>query len=100
MLSYLIIYLKYFIVTIRGINMKIIENIIGKEVVNTDAVLIGKVSDVEFNDVTKEIESLILKKGGISETLNISKSEDVIPYDMISKIGDKILLKDAFDVFD
>lgn len=80
--------------------MKIIENIIGKEVVNTDAVLIGKVSDVEFNDVTKEIESLILKKGGISETLNISKSEDVIPYDMISKIGDKILLKDAFDVFD
>lgn len=53
MLSYLIIYLKYFIVTIRGINMKIIENIIGKEVVNTDAILIGKVSDVEFNDVTK-----------------------------------------------
>ncbi|WP_318526294.1 PRC-barrel domain-containing protein [Methanobrevibacter arboriphilus] len=42
--------------------MKIIENIIGKEVVNTDAVLIGKVSDVEFNDVTKEVESLILKK--------------------------------------
>ncbi|MBF4468273.1 MAG: PRC-barrel domain-containing protein [Methanobrevibacter arboriphilus] len=80
--------------------MKIIENIVGKEVVNTDAVLIGKVSDVEFNDVTKEVESLILKKGGISETLNISKSEDIIPYDMISKIGDKILLKDAFDVFD
>ncbi|OQD58241.1 hypothetical protein MBBAR_23c00150 [Methanobrevibacter arboriphilus JCM 13429 = DSM 1125] len=80
--------------------MKIIENIIGKEVVNTDAVLIGKVSDVEFNDVTKEVESLILKKGGISETLNISKSEDIIPYDMISKIGDKILLKDVFDVFD
>ncbi|BBL61707.1 photosystem reaction center subunit H [Methanobrevibacter arboriphilus] len=77
--------------------MKIIENIVGKEVVNTDAVLIGKVSDVEFNDVTKEVESLILKKGGISETLNISKSEDIIPYDMISKIGDKILLKDAFD---
>ena len=80
--------------------MKIIENIVGKEVVNTDAVLIGKVSDVEFNDVTKEVESLILKIGGISETLNISKSEDIIPYDMISKIGDKILLKDAFDVFD
>ena len=80
--------------------MKIVENIIGKEVVNTDAKLIGRVADVEFNEDTNEIESLILKKGGISETLNISKSEDVIPYDMISKIGDKILLKDAFDVFD
>jgi len=80
--------------------MKIVENIIGKEVVNTDAILIGKVSDVEFNNDTNELEALILKKKGISETLNISKSEDVIPYDMISKIGDKILLKDAFDVFD
>jgi sporulation protein YlmC with PRC-barrel domain len=80
--------------------MKIIEDIIGKEVLNTDAVLIGKVADVEFDEDTREIKSLILKKGGISETLNISKSEDVIPYDMISKIGDKILLKDAFDTFD
>ena len=80
--------------------MKIIEDIIGKEVVNTDAKLIGKVSDVEFNEGTKELESLILKKGGISETLNISKSEDIIPYTMISKIGDKILLKDAFDPLD
>jgi len=80
--------------------MKIVENIIGKEVVNTDAKLIGKVVDVELDEDTNEIESLILKKGGISETLNISKSEDVIPYDMISRIGDKILLKDTFDVFD
>lgn len=80
--------------------MKIVEDIIGKEVVNTDAKLVGKVSDIEFDEDTREIDSLILKKGGISETLNISKSENVIPYDMISKIGDKILLKDTFDVFD
>ncbi len=77
--------------------MKIVEDIIGKEVVNTDAVLVGKVADLEFDEETRELESLILRKGGISETLNISKSEDVIPYDMISKIGDKILLRDAFE---
>jgi len=80
--------------------MKIVEDIIGKEVVNSDGKLIGKVSDVEFDEDTNELESLILRKGGISESLNISKSEDVIPYDMISKIGDKILLKDVFDVLD
>lgn len=80
--------------------MKIMEDIIGKEVVNTDAKLIGKVSDVEFDNDTKELEALILKKGGISESLNISKSEDIIPHDMISKIGDKILLKDTFDAFE
>lgn len=78
--------------------MKIVEDIIGKEVVNTDAKLIGKVTDVEFDGDTKELGSLILKKGGISETLNISKSEYIIPYEIISKIGDKILLKDSLDI--
>jgi len=78
--------------------MKVVQNLIGKEVVNTDAILVGKVADVEFDYDTREIESLILKKGGLSETLNISKSEDVIPFDMISKIGDKVLLRDTFEL--
>ena len=43
------------------------------------------------------IESIIVSKGGIQESLNISKSELVIPFDMISKIGDKIILKDIFN---
>ncbi|MCL2687412.1 MAG: PRC-barrel domain-containing protein [Methanobrevibacter sp.] len=77
--------------------MKVVGDLIGKEVVNTDAVLVGKVTNVEFDEETKEIEALILKKGGLSETLNISKSEDIVPYDMISKIGDKILLRDTFE---
>ncbi|KZX16355.1 PRC-barrel domain protein [Methanobrevibacter cuticularis] len=76
--------------------MKIVKDLVGKEVVNTEASIIGKIADVEFDDDTKEIESLILKKGGLSETLNISKSEDVIPYDRIRSIGDKVLLKDSF----
>jgi len=78
--------------------MKVIGDLIGKEVVNTDAVLVGKVANVEFDSETREIEALILKKGGLSETLNISKSEDIVPYDMISKIGDKILLRDTFEL--
>jgi len=77
--------------------MKVVGDLIGKEVVNTDAILVGKVTNVEFDEETKEIEALILKKGGLSETLNISKSEDIVPYDMISKIGDKILLRDTFE---
>ncbi|MDR1722094.1 MAG: PRC-barrel domain-containing protein [Methanobrevibacter sp.] len=77
--------------------MKIIENLIGKEVLNTSAVVIGKVSDVEFDEDTLSLNSIILKKGGISNTLNITKDEDVIPFEMVKAIGDKILLKDAFE---
>jgi sporulation protein YlmC with PRC-barrel domain len=81
-------------------NMKIVEDIVGKEVINTAAKVLGKVTDIEFNYDNNELEALVLKKGGISETLNISKSENIIPYDMINKIGDKILLKDTFEAFD
>ncbi|MDR0900562.1 MAG: PRC-barrel domain-containing protein [Methanobrevibacter sp.] len=79
--------------------MKIVEDLVGKEVVNTEAVVVGKVADLEFDEITQMVDSLIIKKGGLSETLNISKSENVIPYDMISKIGDKILLRDTFAEF-
>jgi sporulation protein YlmC with PRC-barrel domain len=75
--------------------MRIIEEIIGKEVLDSSAIVIGKVKDVEVDFETKTLEAFILGKGGISEGLGISKGETIVPYDMIKKIGDKILLKDT-----
>lgn len=77
--------------------MRIVKELVGKEVLGTDVTVMGKVVDVEFDIDTDEIEAIIVSKGGIQESLNISKSELVVPYDMIHKIGDKVLLKDAFD---
>jgi sporulation protein YlmC with PRC-barrel domain len=77
--------------------MKIIENVIGKEVINTNAIIVGKVHDVEFDEETYQLNALILRKGGISNTLNISKEENIIPIDLIKSIGDKILLDNAFE---
>ena len=77
------------------INMRIIEEIIGKEVLDSSAVVIGKVRDLELNVETNQIEAFILGKGGISEGLGLSKGETVVPYDIIKQIGDKILLKNA-----
>ncbi len=76
-------------------SMRIIEEIIGKEVLDSSAVVIGKVRDLELNIETNQIEAFILGKGGISEGLGLSKGETVVPYDMIKQIGDKILLKNA-----
>ena len=75
--------------------MRIIEEIIGKEVLDSSAVVIGKVKDVEVNFETQSLDSFILGKGGISEGLGISKGETIVPYDMVKKIGDKILLKNV-----
>ena len=76
--------------------MRIVKELVGKEVLGTDVTVMGKVVDVDFDIDTDEIVSIIVSKGGIQESLNISKSELGGPYDMIHKIGDKILLKDAF----
>lgn len=73
--------------------MRIVQEIVGKEVLDSSAVVIGKVKDVEVNLMTNEIEAFIVGKGGISEGLGLSKGETIVPYDMVSKIGDKILLK-------
>ncbi|MGN0104922.1 PRC-barrel domain-containing protein [Methanobrevibacter ruminantium] len=77
--------------------MRIVKELIGKEVLGNDVISMGKVVDVEVDLEENFIESIIVSKGGIQESLNISKSELVIPFDMISKIGDKIILKDVFD---
>ncbi|GAB6055996.1 PRC-barrel domain-containing protein [Methanobacterium alkalithermotolerans] len=73
--------------------MRIVEEIVGKEVLDNSATIIGKVKDVEMDLETKTIEALVLGKGGISEGLGLSKGETIVPYDMVKKIGDKILLK-------
>ncbi|KZX11022.1 PRC-barrel domain protein [Methanobrevibacter filiformis] len=75
-----------------GFFMLIKENLIGKEVVNVEAMVIGKVVDVEFNLDSFEIEGLIIKKLGIFSDI-ISKDEIIIPFGIIKKIGDKIILK-------
>jgi len=80
-----------------GETMRIIEEIVGKEVLDSSAIVIGKVKDVDVDFETKSLDSFILGKGGISEGLGLSKGETIVPYDMVNKIGDKILLKELMN---
>jgi sporulation protein YlmC with PRC-barrel domain len=68
------------------------EDIIGKEVLDSSAMIIGKVKDVQVNAETNEMEAFIVGKGGISESLGLSNNDLVIPFDRVKQIGDKILL--------
>ncbi|MDI6724928.1 MAG: PRC-barrel domain-containing protein [Methanobacterium sp.] len=77
--------------------MRVVEDIIGKEVLDSSATIMGKVKDIEVNLGTRKIEAIVIGKGGISESIGISKEENVIPYDMVKQIGDKILLKENID---
>jgi sporulation protein YlmC with PRC-barrel domain len=78
----------------RMIMMRVAGQIIGKEVINSSGMIVGKVKDVEINWSNNEIEAIVLGNGSISESLGLSKEENVIPYEMVKQIGDKILLKE------
>jgi sporulation protein YlmC with PRC-barrel domain len=73
--------------------MRVAEQIKGKEVIDSTAIVIGKVKDIEINWNDNKIEAVIVGSGGLSESLGLSKDEVIIPYDAVEQIGDKILLK-------
>lgn len=73
------------------------EDIIGKEVLDGSAMIIGKVKDVAVNSETNEMEAIIISKGGISESLGLSGNDMVIPFDRVKQIGDKILLENDME---
>ncbi len=68
----------------------------GKEILNSDIRIIGKVHDVIFDEDTFEITDLVIKKIGISE--QFKSTEDLIPSELVKSVGDKILLKDDDDI--
>ncbi len=73
--------------------MRIKDKIIGKEVVDVNANLIGKVKDVDVNFENKTLEAFIIGKGGILEGLGGSGNDIIVPLSMVMAIGDKILIK-------
>ena len=76
--------------------MRIKDELFGKEVLDADIQIVGKVSDVVLDKDTYEITDLVLKKTGFSE--QIKASENVIPIELIKVIGDKVLLKGEDDI--
>ena len=78
--------------------MRFIEDLIKKEVINSNAIIIGKVTDIKFNKETFEIQDLVVKKDTFVESIKGSKGEDLIPVGLIKHIGDKVLLKGDYDL--
>lgn len=73
-----------------------VKELVGKEVLNSDIKIIGKVHEVIFDEETFEITDLVLKKIGFSE--QIRDSENVVPVELVKTIGDKVLLKSDDDI--
>jgi sporulation protein YlmC with PRC-barrel domain len=70
------------------------KEILGKEVVDTSGIVIGKVEDVEVNFETQTLEGFMVGKGGFM--FGRSSGGVLIPYDVVRVVGDKVLLTRDF----
>lgn len=77
--------------------MRILADIIKKEVIDSDMKIIGRVMDVKIDKDTFEVTDLVIKKTGISESMKFN-GENVVPMDFVRVIGDKIILKSVDDI--
>lgn len=76
--------------------MRIKDELVGKEVIDADIQIAGKVIDAVFDKDSYEITDLVIKKTGFSEQLK--SSENLVPMEIVKVIGDKILLKGEDDI--
>lgn len=76
--------------------MRIRDELFGKEVLDADIQIVGKVSDVILDTDSYEITDLVLKKTGFSQ--QIKDSENLVPMELVKVIGDKIILKGEDDL--
>jgi sporulation protein YlmC with PRC-barrel domain len=71
-----------------------IKQVLGMQVLDNEANLIGKVSDFEFEEISGQITHLIVsQKAGL-----LAHNELAISFEDIDSIGDYILLKLLFPV--
>ena len=76
--------------------MRAKDELFGKEVLDAEIQIVGKVTDVVFDKDTFEITDFVIKKTGLSE--QIKASENLVPIELVKVIGDKILLKGEDDI--
>ncbi len=68
--------------------MKVKDELIGKEVLDSSGHELGKVDDIDVDFKSDRIDSIILHEGG-----RLRGRDRVIPYSMVETVGERILLK-------
>ncbi len=72
--------------------MKINEELLGKEVIDESGDQVGIVKEVDWDFTSNRVTGIILKEGGISAKIGLGEKQ-MVPYENIDDIGDKVLIR-------
>lgn len=82
----------------KGRIINVADGLLGKEVVDGTGKLVGNVKDVVWNFKSNEVESIVVEESGGSFISRIRSGEkQVIPYERLHSIGDKVLVDAEFN---
>lgn len=73
----------------------IAEQLIGKEVVTSDGIDLGRFLDAELNEVTGKLTSLIVEPNGENDfvkKLDVKEGKLKVPYDSVMAVNDYIVV--------
>ena len=76
----------------KGDNMKMSDELKGKEVVDDGGNKIGKISDVKRNPESNKVESLVITEGGDAAKIGLGDKK-VVSYTNVDEVGDKVVLR-------
>jgi sporulation protein YlmC with PRC-barrel domain len=72
--------------------MKINDEIIGKEVMDNQGNLVGKIKDLDLDLKSRRIDAIELEDTGLSSKLGFGEKK-ILPFDLVEHIGDKVIIK-------
>jgi sporulation protein YlmC with PRC-barrel domain len=72
--------------------MKISEQLLGKKVIDESGDQVGIVKEVDWDFTSNSVTGIILKEGGISAKLGLGDKQ-LVPYENIEEIGDKVVIR-------
>ena len=79
-------------------NINVVNELIGLEVIDESAILVGVVKDIVWDFKINRIEALVVEEKGGSFFSRIGGGEKLfIPYERIQAIGDKVLIGSYID---
>ncbi len=68
--------------------MRIKDDLIGREVLDSNGHEIGKVDDIDVDFDSERIDAIILHEGGM-----LRGKDTIIPFTMIETVGERVILK-------
>lgn len=75
--------------------MRLQNDIINKEIVDDKGNILGKVKDIELDTSTRKVTSIIISKEEKNKftIMKDNSIEEIIPFEEVGSIGDKIILR-------